>query len=241
MSDVFNTSPSAFVDMNNLFAVLNDKVGLTSTQWQKAIENTFFLYNHLGLADVDVGTVTTNFTAPATLADVVVTHREVTVGDKTTDYFDYVFNIPTPNIVATLSSQTTQDPTEVGMVLTQTPIYGTGVNANVIVGYNFSFNAKLPASIDVSNFVVSTQTISSGVDAQKQTIINNDSSANYVEISADRYDPGSRNSRKLMVSSSGVTISKRTGSGDWQTAQEVATEDYVDDLVGDIVSLMEEL
>lgn len=136
--------------MNDLFTVLNDKVGLTSTQWQKAIENTFYLYNNLGLADVEVGTVTTNFTAPATFADVVVTHREVVVSGKTIDYFDYVFNIPTPNIVATLTSETTDTPSDVGMTLTQTPIYGGGSQSSVIVGYNFSFNAKLPALQDIS-------------------------------------------------------------------------------------------
>lgn len=143
MADVFNKNPSVYVDMNDLFPVLDDKVGLTDEQWRKAIENANYLYNHLGLADVDIGQINTVFTEPGTLSDVVVSHREVTIDDKTIDYFDFTFYIPSPKIETELIGTTTKNVDEVGMSLNTTPIYGTGENADVIVGYKFTFNAKL--------------------------------------------------------------------------------------------------
>ena len=150
MADVFNRNPVDFVEMNDLFPVLNDKVGLTSTQWQKAIENTYYLRNHLGLADVSVGTVNTVFTEPGVLADVELTHREVVVDGKPVDYFDYTFYIPSPKIEATLVNQMVEDENEVGIGLTQTPIYGTGSLSSHIIGYKFDFVSKI---IDYKSYV----------------------------------------------------------------------------------------
>lgn len=45
MADVFNKNPTDFIDMNNLFPVLNDKVGLTYEQWRIAMENINYVYN----------------------------------------------------------------------------------------------------------------------------------------------------------------------------------------------------
>lgn len=142
MAEIFRRNPDAYVDMNDLFSELSDKVGLTSEQWRKAIENANYLYQHLGLADVEIGRVSTVFTEPATLSDVQVEHREVTVNDKTIDYFDFTFYIPSPKIEAELLSETTTDVSQAGMNLVQTPIYGTGTNATTIVGYKFTFKAK---------------------------------------------------------------------------------------------------
>lgn len=143
MAEVFNINPSAYVDMNDLFPELSDKVGLSSEQWRKAIENANYLYNHLGLSNVEVGNITTKFIEPGTLADIEVTHREVTVNNRTTDYFDFIFYIPSPKINATMTSSLVGSENEVGLNLIQTPIYGIGTNSNVIVGYNFAFDAKL--------------------------------------------------------------------------------------------------
>lgn len=152
MADVFNKNPSAFVNMNDLFPVLNDKVGLTSTQWQKAIENANYLYNHLGLADVGIGRVETVFTQPGTLSDVVVSHREVTIDDKTTDYFDFIFYIPSPQINSSITTEIVQDIADVGITMAQTPIMGTGIHSDTIIGYTFNFLAKILGN---GNFVVS--------------------------------------------------------------------------------------
>lgn len=153
METVFNNNPSAFIDMNTLFPVLNDKVGLTSDQWKKAMENANYLYNHLGLADVEVGSVSTVFNEPGNFADVVVTHREEKIGDKSTDYFDFTFYVPTPEIRATATATLVNRVDDVGITLTQTPIYTSINNEQVITGYNFEFDAKLlgddEAKVDV--------------------------------------------------------------------------------------------
>lgn len=47
MADVFNKNPSDFIDMNDLFPVLNDKVGLTYEQWRIAMENIIYVYNKI--------------------------------------------------------------------------------------------------------------------------------------------------------------------------------------------------
>lgn len=157
MAEIFRRNPDAYVDMNDLFSELSDKVGLTSEQWRKAIENANYLYQHLGLADVEIGRVSTVFTEPATLSDVQVEHREVTVNDKTTDYFDFTFYIPSPKIQATLTSEKTNNAEEVGMTVEQIPIYGSGANSSTIVGYEFKFNAKFLA-MDIPIITTITET-----------------------------------------------------------------------------------
>ena len=45
MADVFNKEPVEFVDLNELFPVLNSAVGLTYEQFRVLVENTFWLKN----------------------------------------------------------------------------------------------------------------------------------------------------------------------------------------------------
>ncbi len=45
MADVFNKEPVEFVDLNELFPVLNSAVGLTYEQFRILVENTFWLKN----------------------------------------------------------------------------------------------------------------------------------------------------------------------------------------------------
>lgn len=45
MADVFNKTPTDFVDLNELFPVLNEAVGLTYEQFRILVENTFWLKN----------------------------------------------------------------------------------------------------------------------------------------------------------------------------------------------------
>lgn len=140
----FNNNPSVFVDLNNLFPILNEKVGLSAEQFQKLVENTNFLYNHLGLADVEVGTITTNYIAPGTLADVRVTHREAIVDEKTIDYFDYEFDIPTAQIEAESTASISEDTQECIATVTPEPILN---NDNVIIGYKFNFAFTMPRGL----------------------------------------------------------------------------------------------
>lgn len=141
MANVFNNNPSVFVDMNTLFPVLNDKVGLTSDQWKKAMENANYLYNHLGLADVEVGNITTNFTEPGTLSNVNIVHREVEVAGKMIDYFDFIFNIPTPSISSSATARTVENSEPATASVIQSPILN---DDGVVVGYSFGFNFDIP-------------------------------------------------------------------------------------------------
>jgi len=45
MADVFNKEPVEFIDLNELFPVLNSAVGLTYEQFRILVENTFWLKN----------------------------------------------------------------------------------------------------------------------------------------------------------------------------------------------------
>lgn len=149
MAEIFNRNPSTFKDFNDLFSVLNNSIGFTSEQLQKLIENTNYLYNHLGLANVDIGNVNTIFTN-GTLSDVEVSHREVSIGGETIDFFDFTFYIPTPKIETEFTSTLTQNINEVGMTLENQPIYDS---QNRVIGYKFIFNTKLfDGNIDTSMF-----------------------------------------------------------------------------------------
>ena len=46
MADVFDKEPSEYVDMNELFPVLNEKVGLSYEQWRKLVENVNYVKNN---------------------------------------------------------------------------------------------------------------------------------------------------------------------------------------------------
>lgn len=168
MSDVFNNNPSVFVDLNTLFLTLNKKTGLDVDQWRAIVENTNYLYNHLGLADVSVGEVRTMFTAPGERFDIEVSHREETIDGKTVDYFDYMFYVPTPKIEATLISEMTSQPEEVGMTINQKEIYGEGDLSNVIIGYKFNFSAKL---LQTENVVVDAEMSDTSENAVQNKVI----------------------------------------------------------------------
>lgn len=238
MADVFNRNPVDFVELNDLFPVLNDKVGLTSTQWQKAVENTYYLYNHLGLADVNVGSVETIFTEPGNLADVVVSHREVEIDGKTIDYFDYTFYIPSPKIEANLTNQIVEDENEVGMELTQTPIYGTGSLSDHIVGYKFDFLAKTMGGKILENYLEKTKRITSGGGESEITVgtdANASSSSNRFYISSSQVNlPNQDDAFEFEVNNDGVYFGYGT-MGNVQT-QKLSSEEYVDNAIASAIT-----
>ena len=238
MADVFNRNPVDFVEMNDLFTVLNDKVGLTSTQWQKAIENTYYLRNHLGLADVNVGSVETIFTEPGKLADVIVSHREVEIDGKTIDYFDYTFYIPSPKIEANLTSQIVEDENEVGMELTQTPIYGTGSLSDHIVGYKFDFLAKTMGGKILDNYLEKTKRITSGGGASEITVgtdANASSSSNRYYVSSSQINlPSQNDAFEFEVNNGGVYFGY--GINAQIQKQKLASEEYVDNAIASAIT-----
>ena len=141
MADVFNKTPASFVDQNTQFTMINDKIGLTSSQVKTLIENTNFLYNNLGLANILVSGTDTQFPSPGTFADTVVTRTTVYDQGVPSEALGFLFKIPTPSITASLTTSTGED---VGMTLTTSAITREIDNEIVTTGYNFAFSATLP-------------------------------------------------------------------------------------------------
>lgn len=136
-NDVFNDDPQ-WVDLNNYFTELSDKVGLSSDQFRLLVENTYYLKNHLGLADVDVGGVVARYGAPGTEPTVTILHREETEAGKTTDYFDYLFTLPAATVGATATARAGNS---AAVSVTPTPVYNEDEQ---VIGYNFAFDFTLP-------------------------------------------------------------------------------------------------
>ncbi len=180
----FNNNPSNYVDLNNYFPVLNDKVGLSSEQFKLLVENTNYLLNHLGLADVEVGTITTQYGSPGTLANVVVTHRDVTDPDTghTTDYFDYVFTIPTPSINGSASATLSDDPDDVAATVTPTAITSGGV----VVGYSFAFDFTIPKGNKGDTGICIRNR---GEYSSSETYVNNNTYLDVVQYQGSAYCP----------------------------------------------------
>ena len=146
MADVFNREPVSFVDQNEQFPILDENVGFTYQQLKTLVENTNYLYNNLGLSSIEVGSVTTTFPSPGSFSDVIIDHNIVFVNGKPTDTLDFQFNIPTPRIAASLTTEIVDEGTPTGMTLTTAQIREQINGASVVTGYEFEFNAKIPQS-----------------------------------------------------------------------------------------------
>ena len=144
MADVFNKDPIAFVDQNEQFPILDETIGLTYEQWRTLVENTNFLYNNLGLSSIEIGSVTTRYPSPGSFSDVVIEHEKGEINGSKTDNLNFLFNIPTPRISATLTSEIVDDKTQPIMTLNTAPIRETIGTNRVVTGYEFEFHAKLP-------------------------------------------------------------------------------------------------
>jgi hypothetical protein len=94
----FNNNPTEFVDFNDLFPVLNEKVGLTYEQWRKAVENINFVKNNLGVSDIEVGKVNPSIVDNDSLVGVDITTREGIVEkngvQRTVIYLDFDLRFP---------------------------------------------------------------------------------------------------------------------------------------------------
>ena len=144
MADVFNTEPISFVDQNEQFPVLDDKVGLTYQQFKTLVENTNYLYNNLGLSSIEVNSVTTRFPSPGSFSDVIIDQNTIYVDGKPIDQLDFEFSIPTPMISASLTTEIVDESTPTGMTLYTAPIVQNINGSDVTTGYAFQFHAKLP-------------------------------------------------------------------------------------------------
>lgn len=144
MADSFNKEPISFVDQNEQFPVLDDKIGLTYQQFKTLVENTNYLYNNLGLSSIEINSVKTEFPSPGSFSDVIVEHNIDYVNGKPIDLLDFGFKIPTPRISASLKTDIVDENTPTGMTLVTAPIIEQINNTNVTTGYEFEFYAKLP-------------------------------------------------------------------------------------------------
>ena len=94
MADVFNQNPSDFINMNDLFPVLNDKVGLTYEQWKVAMENINYLYQRLGISNIMAGNISFQQVDPSKNGSVEISTRKNIVNGETVAYLDFAFYIP---------------------------------------------------------------------------------------------------------------------------------------------------
>lgn len=140
---MINDNPTVFKDLKELFPDLSEKTGLTDEQMQVILENMYYLYHNLGLANIDVGNTTTNFTAPGVFSNTELVHREEEVNGEVIDYLDFKFNIPTPKIQTEVITNTVSTPDDVNIDIINYPIIETINGQNVTTGYKFSFRADL--------------------------------------------------------------------------------------------------
>ena len=134
----------AFTELESIFAEqTTKKVGLTAEQLNIVLHNIRYLKNHLGLADIEVGTIKTTYTAPGTPFDVIITHREESQGDgiNKVDYLDFEFKIAVTEIQATATAELSEDDTNTASVeLTSTQL-------DSLKGYKFDFKFIIPRGI----------------------------------------------------------------------------------------------
>lgn len=158
---MINDNPSVFKDLKELFPDLSEKTGLTDEQMQVILENMYYLYHNLGLANIDVGNTTTNFTAPGVFSNTELSHREEEVNGTIVDYLDFKFNIPTPKIQTEIITNTVSTPDDVNIDIINYPIIETINGQNVTTGYKFSFRADLYKGEGLKqNEIISRDTIS---------------------------------------------------------------------------------
>lgn len=135
------------------------KVGLTAEQFNKVMHNLQYLKNSLGLANVEIGEITTIYTEPGTKFDVDISHREVVynigvtgnngnalvgsyeVGEKI-DFFDFTFHVAVAKITTEMQVERVNSDTLSNMELESSALTGEDENK----GYHFKFKAKLPKS-----------------------------------------------------------------------------------------------
>ena len=128
------------------------KIGLTAEQFNYVMHNIQYLYNNLGLANIEIGTIKTIYTAPGTPFDVDIVHREViykegmgtTVGTyefgDTIDYLDFTFKIAVAKITTSSSAIISENEQVVSAVVTPTQLSDKS-------GYNFNFDFTIPRGI----------------------------------------------------------------------------------------------
>lgn len=93
MADRFEKNPTIYVDMNDLFPVINERVGLNYEQVRAMIENSNYLKTHL-VSGVAVGNTDVFIVDNIEDKKLEVTAREETVNGQKVTYLDFALYIP---------------------------------------------------------------------------------------------------------------------------------------------------
>lgn len=189
MADVFNQNPTEYVDLNTMFPVLNEKVGLTYEQWRKAIENTNFLKNNLGVGDVERGDVKIQVVDDDSLVGLDVTTREVIVErngvQRTVIYLDFDLRIPAGNVqsVNGKSGVVELDSEDVNAVARNRSLSIGNGNAQIIV------DTEVNSSSKSNRFYVNSTQVMHPVqnDAFEFEVINSGVYFNSKKLSTEEY------------------------------------------------------
>lgn len=142
MAKSFDESPASFRNLNDLFPILNEKVGLSSDQFRVVVENIIWNYNHLSQANIIVGETYVEYTPPGTGFSVDIKHRK-TVDEHecvTEDIWDFYFKVSVARITTSINAVIAQETNEIKADVISTPLDdGTG--------YNFDFNFTIPRGL----------------------------------------------------------------------------------------------
>lgn len=142
MTNSFNEHPASFRNLNELFPVLNEKVGLSADQFRVVVENIYWAYNHLSLANIVVGTVKVTYAEPGTPFDVKVIHRGTYDEHECLieDILDFEFVVAVAKITTTANAVIAEDTNIVKADVIPTPLEDGS-------GYNFDFNFTIPRGL----------------------------------------------------------------------------------------------
>lgn len=141
MANSFDERPASFRNLNDLFPILNEKVGLSADQFRAVVENIYWTYNHLSLANIVVGTIKVTYAEPGAPFDVKVIHRGTYDEHECLieDILDFEFTIA----VAKITTKATAILAEDGSIKAEVNATPLGDNT----GYNFDFTFTIPRGL----------------------------------------------------------------------------------------------
>lgn len=180
--DRFNLTPASFIDLNDLFPVLNEKVGLSAEQFRVVVENINWNRNHLSQADIQVGTINVTYAAPGTPFDVKVTHRGEYDDHNCliADILDFDFTMAVADIDATASATLNENAED-----------GASAKVDVVAkedktGFDFNFTFAIPRGIQG---VQGVSFRNRGNYNENSTYVNNETYIDYVHYEGNVYCP----------------------------------------------------
>lgn len=142
MANSFDERPASFRNLNDLFPILNEKVGLSADQFRAVVENIYWTYNHLSLANIVVGTIKVTYAEPGAPFDVKVIHRGTYDEHECLieDILDFEFTIAVAKITTNATAILAEDTESIKAEVVSTPL---GDNT----GYNFDFTFTIPRGL----------------------------------------------------------------------------------------------